>query len=486
MCYSPIHIRNKIKRISIYGGQQAFIDVPCGKCAECRKNKRLEWYFRTYYMVDECIRKGGYVLSDTLTYRPADVPMLSRFVDVDSLGIHDHMVFDSQDWRNFLKRLRRHLDYHYPGVEIKYFLTSEYGTDENCTHRPHYHIMFYVLGKVAKSLHPFKLSRIISKLWTYGRTDGLPYKTRKYVAENVFGYNTGYDTSKDVYKVCGYISKYITKDSLFQKTINSRLKVLKEKLYPEVYTVVERMVSQYHRQSQGFGAFFCDMISPENYCLAFDNACTLGDSKKVKLTIPLPLYYKRRLFYTLKKADDGTLYWTPNERGHEFIEHNSLAKIGILVNRISNTYINMDPVSRSYVNLLLNGRSFEDFAIYKLFYKDRFRAFGVHSHKLLDDECNLLAWLQTIKESLFTYSYTDFEYLSRDTFLNTLTLNDYEINYDNYIKQNTFTETSHKLFYHFDKLDSFLNNFTCSSNIDNEIYFEYIEEREKFIKQFLP
>ena len=85
MCLFPRSIRNPTKHIYKNGGQPLTMDVPCNQCAECKKNHRLQWHFRSYHHVNECVKNGGYVLYDTLTYAPEHLPWLSQYVDMFSL-----------------------------------------------------------------------------------------------------------------------------------------------------------------------------------------------------------------------------------------------------------------------------------------------------------------------------------------------------------------------------------------------------------------
>ena len=48
MCLNPIKMQTRSKRIVPDLNQNFYIEVPCGKCAECLEAKRSEWYFRTY------------------------------------------------------------------------------------------------------------------------------------------------------------------------------------------------------------------------------------------------------------------------------------------------------------------------------------------------------------------------------------------------------------------------------------------------------
>ena len=187
MCLNPKKIRNPAKRLSMYGGQPLYFNVPCGNCADCKKKKRLEWRFRAYHHINNIINRGGYVYFDTLTYDEDHVPHLSDFISLDSfvpslieqrngisVGIQDFTCFCHSHWKNFLKNLRRQLDYHYNGCKFDYFLTSEYGTKEGFTHRPHYHILFFVHD--SSKIHPLDFSKVIKKCWDYGRTDGIDFE----------------------------------------------------------------------------------------------------------------------------------------------------------------------------------------------------------------------------------------------------------------------------------------------------------------------
>ena len=61
MCLKPILIRNPTKVIVNSGGQLLRMKVPCGKCAQCLKAKRNEWYIRTHYEAQRTLSMGGYI-----------------------------------------------------------------------------------------------------------------------------------------------------------------------------------------------------------------------------------------------------------------------------------------------------------------------------------------------------------------------------------------------------------------------------------------
>ena len=182
MCLNQRYIRTQSKNLSLNGGQSYVQVQKCGHCAECIAEKRDEWYFRAWYETQSCIAAGGYVLFDTLTYAPEHVPHISDFIDFDKLRInatrakYDYMCFSKDDIALFFKRLRQQLkrDGFKSSDCIKYFLTSEYGTSDEGTHRPHYHFLCFVYDP---RLNPLTLSNYIDKCWQLGRTDGIPYKS---------------------------------------------------------------------------------------------------------------------------------------------------------------------------------------------------------------------------------------------------------------------------------------------------------------------
>lgn len=496
MCLNKFHIKNPTRRVSLHGGQPAFLDVPCNECAECMEAQRALWRFRSYYEIQQTL-KNGYVYYDTLTYSNEHVPHISRFIDLPD-NVSDYMCFDSNDWRGFLKRLRSQLSYHYKGVTFKYFLTSEYGTDERYTHRPHYHILFFVdNSQTDKPLHPFDLSELVSSCWPFGRTDGFPYKTAKYVSENIFGYDVGFgihNSDADVLKVCNYVSKYITKDSSFQKEINSRLALLRPLLEADDFTALSRNIRQFHRQSQGFGLYYITSLCREEYQFIFDNgACRIKDSDSVVVTIPLPLYYKRKLFYNCNKRNDGTLFWQPNNVGIDYLYNATIRNITKAKKYYTAIYINLDSSFKEYINQLLAGRSLEDFVIYKQCYKNRFREFH-SSLSLSDNEYNLFDWLKTINESLMVNTAPAGTYVDIDVDADTFSIGSIEdsynydtplvndINYSFYAKQNTFNQNSCSDFCNFDRLDAFFEFTQLHKRSNAQSKFEYFEDLTKKFK----
>lgn len=364
MCYNPVTIINPCKYVSLRFRERYLIQVPCGHCAQCATNKSNEWYFRTYYQTLDTLTdpKGkAFVLFDTLTYRNKDLPYISDFVSVP-VGC-DYPCFNSRHIQLFNKKLRKACSK--KGSFYKFFLTSEYGTSENHSHRPHYHILIYSDGNI----EPLELSALIAKCWQYGRTDGLPYKTVNYVRGNIFTS----DKFAESLRTCRYVSKYIQKSCKFEKEITKRLDhimlTIAEKMIDgwidsphakRVRMKYARLVGQFHRQSKEFGASYLRDIDITDFDSV--NQLYMPDSKKVHLSIPLPMYYKRKMYYEVKKID-GNNIWIPTDLGLLYLQSRDKILKDNLVNRFK--------ALNHQANVFYDSERLADYVLY---YRGRIRA----------------------------------------------------------------------------------------------------------------
>ncbi len=121
------------------------IQIKCGKCDECRKEKMFEMINRI--KKELAIRKNAFFL--TLTYDEEHKKNLNK-----------------RDMQLFLKRYRKK-------QQFKYFYVGELG---ETTKRPHYHCIIF--GELPKDLKECKVktkngytqyeSKEIQKIWSYG------------------------------------------------------------------------------------------------------------------------------------------------------------------------------------------------------------------------------------------------------------------------------------------------------------------------------
>jgi len=127
--------------------------ISCGICQGCRLERSREWALRLH--CESLVSTSAHFL--TLTYSDDHLP--------------EQGSLDPEDWRLFLKRLRRA-----EGPGIRYFMCGEYGEDQNQPTRlgrPHFHaIVFngeFDLLEHGRNQHgPLYISEKLDDLWGKG------------------------------------------------------------------------------------------------------------------------------------------------------------------------------------------------------------------------------------------------------------------------------------------------------------------------------
>lgn len=322
MCYNPITIINPTKYVSLRYRDRYLLQVPCGKCAACMTNKSNEWYFRLYHQALACYKDNGFVYFDTLTYNNAFLPHISDYIGVPNSI--DFPCFSTEHIRLFVAALRQYCKRKLH-CNFEFFIVSEYGTSEKHLHRPHYHVLFFVHGLVS----PLDFSFAVSKYWFYGRTDGNPYRSTYHVLHNTFLQN-----SDGSIRSIKYICKYIQKSCKFQHEIDKRINIVLNGIakkfedqgldwresshYWRVRDILHRRFNQFHRQSTKLGISALDNIDIGS---VFETgSLNVPDKDNVIMRLPLPTYYKRKLFYQQIKIDNA-LTWQPTELGIQYLEY---------------------------------------------------------------------------------------------------------------------------------------------------------------------
>lgn len=178
-----------------------YIQIPCGRCLECRLARSKEWAYRCILESKE--HEHNYFV--TLTY--ADPPK-SSYID-DNGEIRESFTLVKADVQKFIKRVRKH----FTGHKIRYYMCGEYGSLKN-THRPHYHIIFFGLPLDDLKLAPpylqqnkhernnkydLYVSDYLTNEWKHGHVvigpvtiDTCAY-TARYIMKKQLGDNTIYD-----------------------------------------------------------------------------------------------------------------------------------------------------------------------------------------------------------------------------------------------------------------------------------------------------
>lgn len=308
MCTSPILIPTRKRYLSCDFHEKHFIEVPCGNCSSCHTSRQRQMSFRFSFEA----KRSKYIYSDTLTYSDNNLPHIRDFFPCSSQNL---ACFSRNHIQLFLKRLRRKLSYHLKLTEnvFKYAIFSEYGADQRYTHRPHYHILFFVNFDI----DPLLFSRYVSECWQYGRTEGFGYKNNYYILHH----NTLY---KDSIRLTNYVTKYLCKSSLYYKSLQPILDDIIRSVdksnynsyvdYKKAIRHIKNTLSQFSMWSHHLGDNFLNTLSN-------DDIIKLAKSPFVPLpnythltVIPLPLYYVRKLFYTKEKFEDG-YFFNPNDYG---------------------------------------------------------------------------------------------------------------------------------------------------------------------------
>lgn len=166
MCLNPIKLKDRLGKV---------MEVPCGKCIECKKERSKEWAFR---LMCESLNFQNSIFI-TLTYDDENV------LNVPGAPYPYYATLSSLDLQLFFKRLRFNLN----GRKIKYYACGEYGSN---TFRPHYHAIIFNMD--------FCDSPLIEQSWGKGfvQVDPVNVQTINYVAGYVQKKLYGTDSYPDM------------------------------------------------------------------------------------------------------------------------------------------------------------------------------------------------------------------------------------------------------------------------------------------------
>ena len=271
MCLHPItiYVNNKY---DVQGTRN--VQVPCGKCVECKKKYQNSWYVRFY----EESRNHSSFIFFTLTYNNDTVPCN---VDVETGECYNTVYKgDVQKW---MKYFRKTLFYKYKvNVKLKYFITSEYGPR---TRRPHYHGIIW--GVSHSDFQSIALS-----YW-----------------QKHFGFTTSEEfsspqISKRADSSLRYVAKYCSKGVYENPLVDER-----------------KVAKTFHLISKGIGKSYVDRMKDWHLCEF------IKDKKKRLETIVSRRVYKIKQFtYELPRYFKNLIYGTKNylsyQIGKYILEHN--------------------------------------------------------------------------------------------------------------------------------------------------------------------
>lgn len=262
------------------------IEIPCGKCIGCRLDYSRQW--ATRITAEMKLYPENYFL--TLTYDDMNVPW-GETINRETGEIVTNMSLRQEDLTQFLKKLRRHYEYHTGWQGIRFFAAGEYGSN---THRPHYHAAMLNmpiapeelkhLGNNVQGDELFECERI-SKIWgkgyvTIGR---LTWQSAAYVARYITKKQIGKEADQ-WYKSQGIQKEFVRmsrnpgigmpammQDGWLDKVLaEDKIRVAKR------MGTLEMKVPKYINQG-------CQAIEPEEYEKVRDNRIARAEAaKKVK------------------------------------------------------------------------------------------------------------------------------------------------------------------------------------------------------------
>lgn len=223
MCLYPVKIRPHKKGEPRGSGE--VIEVSCGKCLECERNKAIEWSFR---IMDEC-SKYEHNAFITLTYSPEflpDPPFVSR-----------------RELQLFMKSFRQEI----APLKIRFFACGEYGKKNL---RPHYHAIIF--------------GWFPNDAWLWKTEDGVEY-FRSAILEKVW--KKGFSViGKVTEKTALYCAKYMNKFSYKYLSKQLRPLVVEGEITPFYEVVTPPFIQMSNRPGIGYDSVYeCDLRSDRIY-----------------------------------------------------------------------------------------------------------------------------------------------------------------------------------------------------------------------------
>lgn len=196
-CYYPLTAYPSLrvnpatgKRSMVFDPNQGFRDqevqLPCGRCAQCRLKKAAQWATRCHH--EASLHQDNMFI--TLTYNNQHLPKSG------SLSLIDH--------QHFMKRLRKSV---HP-LKVRFLMCGEYGEQ---TKRPHYHYLIFGFKfddlkffRNTKTGFPIFRSKKLEELWPYGYSEigNVTFESANYVARYTLKKMHGQDA----------LEKYLTFD----------------------------------------------------------------------------------------------------------------------------------------------------------------------------------------------------------------------------------------------------------------------------------
>lgn len=154
MCQFPRKVSVPVPQAHLGGiPRHITIDVPCGRCVQCRKVKQEQWVFR-FEQERKCWSQCSFI---TLTYANDHLPVYDSTLDRIVIG-RQHRGLSTLYYRDvqlFNKKLRHKIG------RFRFYVVGEYGPNGTC--RPHYHLLVF-----HNHCNSDQLYNVVRQIWGKG------------------------------------------------------------------------------------------------------------------------------------------------------------------------------------------------------------------------------------------------------------------------------------------------------------------------------
>lgn len=310
MCVNPISIPNPQYARSVYRSERGelvklssnlyshrkYIDVPCGKCVDCRN---------TYYnsILQRCLveARSSYMYFVTLTYDNKHIPCVDVAGHTIYYANYQHIV-------DMFKRLRAANLF---DRDFRYICVNEYGDKR---HRPHFHLLIFLARKDTDTkVTPYILQQLLfdnlqkyyavnvgtrkhpiyEKLFTYViRRTSSGLKSNyfvKYVDCQLDDSLTFVNESETLVKTVRYLIGYINKGSKFDSYLDTLFEPYRLN-DPILYAKLRHLLCCKVRYSKGLGFGFID--GKKHILKPISEGCTINRAIYSDIIKTMPKTYE--------------------------------------------------------------------------------------------------------------------------------------------------------------------------------------------------
>lgn len=244
-----------------------FIQVPCGKCAECQRDRAREWSTRIALDVKYYGSEDNFYFI-TLTYNDDNIPFTES----------GYPTLNIEDYQLFMKRFRKVQKDLYGIDGVRFYIAGEYGSK---TLRPHYHLL--VWNCIISDLQMFRISTTGNHLFTSQMIHDLWYHFQNPDDKTSPRYSIGHHLiGKGSLATAMYTAKYVSKG--FDDTIKQYCKKT------GAFAPFSRMSLR-----PALGLDYLNSLSDADKCQMLERGSIILDTENGGYSNAVPRYFKRKI-----------------------------------------------------------------------------------------------------------------------------------------------------------------------------------------------